>query len=533
MCDGFVALPDLNVQRPCDWRHIALPSMDDPFVQDQLTHIKRLREAIQDETAVFYNVFNPVSTLRSSTSDELVYDHLERREPALFEAITRVNEFKMEFMHRLISDAGVTGMFLPMQNNDLNGLREHYSGDGNVQADGIMSWREFYKVIQSANILIAEIGRTSVPKAEAEAFKAEAVFMRSLAYFFLVRNFGDVPYYTDAYHQEPLPRTNMVTVLQAIASDLNQILVDDPDAAYLPWAQVSLDKKAIRGSRGAVLALLMHVNMWLAGFDESHKTSYYEAVVNYGEQLVNQNGGTYTLLPLSQTNTIFRGGSSEGIFEIAQNPSYISGNEVFEFKAVFANEVMCSVYSPAKSTPNLCYTYDFLTKIYPPSETDDRVDAWFDENIYSTLDGAPKEILKFENPDIYNDGGALTANAGNQVVFRLADAILLYAEALADLGTNDGKACELLNRIRTRAGASTLSLSGDDLKDAIYWERVRELMGEGHYFYDLVRTGKVCDNNYCYHPITRSEFREGAWTWPISKTAQENNTLITLNNYWE
>ena len=122
MCDGFVALPNLNVQRPCDWRHIALPSMDDPFVQDQLTHIKRLREAIQDETAVFYNVFNPVSTLRSSTSDELVYDHLERREPALFEAITRVNEFKMEFMHRLISDAGVTGMFLPMQNNDLNGF---------------------------------------------------------------------------------------------------------------------------------------------------------------------------------------------------------------------------------------------------------------------------------------------------------------------------------------------------------------------------------------------------------------------------
>ena len=39
MCDGFVALPDLNVQRPCDWRHIALPIMDDPFVQDQLTPV--------------------------------------------------------------------------------------------------------------------------------------------------------------------------------------------------------------------------------------------------------------------------------------------------------------------------------------------------------------------------------------------------------------------------------------------------------------------------------------------------------------
>lgn len=420
-----------------------------------------------------------------------------------------------------------------LMNNDLNGLRERYSNEGDVQADGIMSWKEFYKVIQSANILIAEIGRTSVPQAEAEAFKAEAVFMRSLAYFFLVRNFGDVPYYTDAYHQEPLPRTNMVTVLQAIASDLDRILTDDPEAAYLPWAQTSLDRKGVRASRGAVLALLMHVNMWLAGFDEANKISYYEATVKYGQQLVEQNEGAYSLVPLSQTKSLFRGGSSEGIFEIAQNLTYISGNEAFEYKAVFANEVMCSVYNPSRLSPNLCYTYDFLTRIFPPADVDNRVQVWFDENIYSTLDGDGKEILKFENPDVYNNEGDITANAGNQMVFRLADAILLYAEALAELGTDSGKACELLNRIRARAGASALSLSGSDLKDAIYWERVRELIGEGHYFYDLVRTGKVCDNRYCYHPITRSDFREGAWTWPISKKAQENNTLITLNNYWE
>jgi hypothetical protein len=119
MCDGFVALPDLNVQTPSDWKHIPLPKMTDPFIQDQLTHIKRLREAIQDETAVFYNVFNPVSTLRSSTSDEIVYSHLKQREPALFDAIAAVNDFKKEFIYQLVSDAGVTGVFLPLQNNDL------------------------------------------------------------------------------------------------------------------------------------------------------------------------------------------------------------------------------------------------------------------------------------------------------------------------------------------------------------------------------------------------------------------------------
>ena len=122
MCDGFVALPDFDVHSPSDWRRITLPSMTSSFVQDQLTHIKRLRDAIQDETAVFYNVFNSVSTLRSSTSDELVYTHLKRREPALFEAIAAVNEFKKEFIHLLFSDAGVTGVFMPMQNNDLNGF---------------------------------------------------------------------------------------------------------------------------------------------------------------------------------------------------------------------------------------------------------------------------------------------------------------------------------------------------------------------------------------------------------------------------
>ena len=204
---------------------------------------------------------------------------------------------------------------------------------------------------------------------------------------------------------------------------------------------------------------------------------------------------------------------------------------MFHEKAIFSNLVMYSHLSSGR-TSQIQYTYDFLTKIYPPDEQDGRVSQWFDENIYSTMESSRKEIRKFEHIDVYN-GDKVTSNSGNQIVFRLADVILLYAEALAELGGNDGKACELLNRVRSRAGASIVAYTGDDLKDAIYWERVRELIGEGHYFYDLVRTKKVCDIKYCYHPITKSKFREGAWTWPISRKAQENNTLITLNNYWE
>ena len=172
--------------------------------------------------------------------------------------------------------------------------------------------------------------------------------------------------------------------------------------------------------------------------------------------------------------------------------------------------------------------------LFPMYEDDARKELWFDEKIYSTSvsSSAPKEIKKFWNIDTYGNG-EITSNSGNQIVFRYADALLLYAEALAALGTNDTKACELLNRIRNRAHASEINASGSELMDAIFWERCRELIGEGHYYYDLVRTGKVYDRNYCMNPMTRTNFNVGAWTWPIHRNALKNNTLIGLNLFWE
>ena len=83
------------------------------------------------------------------------------------------------------------------------------------------------------------------------------------------------------------------------------------------------------------------------------------------------------------------------------------------------------------------------------------------------------------------NGNSTIPNAGNYIVFRLADAILLYAEALNNLGESNDALREV-NRIRQRAGAPDFT-DADNLDASIYWERVRELMGEGQYFYDLVR----------------------------------------------
>lgn len=413
-----------------------------------------------------------------------------------------------------------------MTNNDLNKLRSDFAGDNDFRADGIMRWGNMYKVVQAANILISQIGRTNVSDIERQQFVDEAVFMRCLTYFMLVRQFGDVPYYTNAYNEESLPRTPMNDVLLHISNDLQEVL----DHNALPMTQ-SGNKKAVRASRGAVLALMMHINMWLACFDGNNSTAYYNKVVDCGKELVDNNGGAYSLVPISQmTGTVFKGASDEGIFELVQNVSYGTGGEMFRNECVFSNYVMYKPFTN-KQRSEIYYTYDFMQKVYPSVEKDDRVTYWFDDEAYNSMMSEPREIRKFENVDTYNN--VVTSDAGNQVIFRLADAILLYAEALADLGTNDSKACELLNKVRSRANASDVNASGTDLQDAIYWERVRELIGEGQYFYDLVRTKKICDTNYCWHTITRSQFNRGAWTWPISRSALNNNTKMELNAYWE
>lgn len=411
-----------------------------------------------------------------------------------------------------------------LTNNNLTSLITRYGDAKN--AGLITKWNTFYEVVQEANILLKEIKNVpGLTDKQIGGYKAEAVFMRSLSYFFMVRAFGDVPYFTNAYNSQSLPRTDMVTILNNCIADLQAVIDGDPKAEYLPWIYSISSKKGVRASRGAALTLMMHMNLWLVKFDSKNATKYYQNVAALGAELVDNNGGVYTLLPISESTSIFRGGSSESFFEIAQN---LNSSEYFTFESIFSNSV--TYVALRKSSPVYYYKYDFLYKIFPADKPDKRVEEWFDDKIYA-IDGTNKEIKKFLNVDTYT-GTSVTSNSRNQIVFRYADAILLFAEAEAALGVDD-KAQSLVNMIRDRAGAEEFTSTGKQLQDDIYWERVRELIGEGQYYYDLVRTGKLYDANYCYHPITRTQFKAGGWTWPIHRTALENNTYMSLNTYWQ
>ncbi|MCS3800586.1 RagB/SusD family nutrient uptake outer membrane protein [Niastella sp. OAS944] len=88
------------------------------------------------------------------------------------------------------------------------------------------------------------------------------------------------------------------------------------------------------------------------------------------------------------------------------------------------------------------------------------------------------------------------ASGMNWTMLRMADVILMLAEAKAELG-KDGEAITLVNQIRQRAFGNAThnlsALSGDVLKEAILQERKLELVGEGTRRWDLIRSGKFSE----------------------------------------
>lgn len=100
----------------------------------------------------------------------------------------------------------------------------------------------------------------------------------------------------------------------------------------------------------------------------------------------------------------------------------------------------------------------------------------------------------------------------NYCPLRYADVVLMAAEAYNETGTDRQKAWDLLNSVRTRAEATSITEANYDemmsarkkthnltfiddstpegkFRTALYWERGFELAFEGQRKYDLIRWG--------------------------------------------
>jgi hypothetical protein len=93
----------------------------------------------------------------------------------------------------ILRDLGTNNMNMVYINSSPGGRSSGY------QMYKVGIWDTYYKVIQSCNILISKLeeGIPGLSAPDKDRYKAEATFMRCLSYFWMVRLYGDVVYYTD------------------------------------------------------------------------------------------------------------------------------------------------------------------------------------------------------------------------------------------------------------------------------------------------------------------------------------------------
>jgi hypothetical protein len=122
----------------------------------------------------------------------------------------------------------------------------------------------------------------------------------------------------------------------------------------------------------------------------------------------------------------------------------------------------------------------------------------------------------------------------NYILLRLADILLLKAEALNELGDVAGAAA-LVNQIRTRVQLPNTSANTQEaMRLAIEKERRLELAFEGHRWYDLKRTGRsieVINNAKVPDGITPEGYNltQNRLLWPIPQAELDKNSKLTQN----
>ncbi|MDG1572245.1 RagB/SusD family nutrient uptake outer membrane protein [Robiginitalea sp. M366] len=355
----------------------------------------------------------------------------------------------------------------------------------NQQLRDIWSW--MYAGVNRANYILEFRDKTDFPGKE--RILAEATFLRAYYYFELVKWFGDVPLAVDQRllfgDQDVVPRTSASEVYDQIEADLTYA------AANLPYTAFETG----RVTKGAAQALLGKVLIYREKFQPAAQVL---------EDLINN--GPYELV--ADYSTLFENDNEnnvESVFEVQYTDVEGAG-----FGCLQCSEGNVAVgFNGIRNYSGPLFESGFSFNVptaeaYAAFEDGDlrRDVAILDIEAWAAANEGVSYVEGYEHTGYYNrkyiarqgdlnTGDANLTNPNNYRAIRYAEVLLLAAEALNRGGINDGRALGYLNQVRNRAGLADLSLGGGALTEAIYQERRVELMGEGHRFFDLVRTGRA------------------------------------------
>ncbi|KUJ52906.1 RagB/SusD family nutrient uptake outer membrane protein [Chryseobacterium sp. JAH] len=360
-------------------------------------------------------------------------------------------------------------------------------------------WKDYYQGIARANLLIDRIPNATMNEQTRKRFVAEAKTLRSLYYFELVRMFGRIPLIlkpikvSDDYYN--IPQVSTADIYALIESDLESSLAD------LPVTTAGAEKGRItQGTARAILGKIYLYNKKYANaaaqFEQVNGTPGGTSI--YGYKLVNNFADlwvidnkftTESVLEVMHTN---KGNSDWGFWGSGKD----EGNSINVMLGIISYGKVSTV--PNNDAPSIYSGWGFnpITEdLFNFMQGDPRLNATifngkkFKQEGKITYSGGYKDTGYFLNKflprttDTSPLPGATELNfRQNYMAIRLADTYLMEAEALNGSGV---RAQALLDAVRARVGLASVPVSLQAIKD----ERRRELAGEGHRFFDLVRWG--------------------------------------------
>ena len=396
----------------------------------------------------------------------------------------------------------------------------------------------FYEAINNANtVLYFAPGVNEIDpnytRGQYEADKAEAIAIRSLCYWYLIRAYKDVPYTTEPSIDDTkdffVGQTPFDSILNCLIRDLEGIK-DKTKEKYLKDLE-----NTSRFTRTAVYSMLADMYLEKGEWDKCIECCEVVNEIKMDEykDLLDEEGNACTVTlfnnyPLFKEdyqsmkgtvvgnayNEIFgKGNTFEVIFELPfdnkkKNPlvdDYYSKKELNGGKLKATNEACKDAYTQL-------YDVRFYENIRGGSDEGYIVKYAYQEVAADLSSGTAISTTNSQGGEFSASGRESTSP--NWIIYRYSDVLLMEAEAkimkAKDLGGNDSlpaavvtlfnEAFQLIDAVNQRAlggyaGADRLDFTSynsnaDDMEVLVLDERRRELMFEGKRWFDLARKSR-------------------------------------------
>jgi starch-binding outer membrane protein, SusD/RagB family len=348
-----------------------------------------------------------------------------------------------------------------------------------------ISWSGYYQTINYANTLMYY---SKYVLAKDESFTqemkdrtdGEALFLRALNYFYLVRIWKEVPLITEPSISDTgnlfMPTKPEHEIINQIINDLNSAKEKIGPTIY----KNNLKYFKGKANKYSVMALLADVYLW---------NEQYQKCIDYCDSIINS--GVYSLEPTATWFNLYNPGNSisESIFEIQfddgldnqENPLYDKYLPISTDEATF--------------TGNIGTNSTVVTALFNSEDI--------------RMAGTNGPIWKYVGITA-NSSATRASNQrdGHFIYYRYADILLMKAEALNELD-NITEANEFLRLTEERAGISYLDVANKgEMRTAILNERAREFALEGKRWFDLLRVAKR--NNFANKQLIIDMILSGA-----------------------